>query len=183
MSGRYVGNPARPAGGGIVLRTGRLILTPLTRLDEPDHARASGDAADALRDTSAAEVQWRERGFGPWAIRDTRNDRFLGGAELRLAGDGIEGIAPDEVEAGWWVTQDRRNEGIATEAMQAAIDDVWDRIDVEGIAAYIEEGEHEPSRRLAAKLGFTMRGQGRGRFGEPMTIFELRRDVWHRRHL
>ena len=93
-----------------------------------------------MRDTRAAELQWREHGFGPWAIRDRRDESFLGGAELRLAGHGIEGIAPDEVEAGWWVTEERRREGIATEAMEAAIDDLWGRIDVEIITAYIEEG-------------------------------------------
>ena len=137
----------------------------------------------ALRDTRAAEVQWREHGFGPWAIRDRRDESFLGGAELRLAGHGIEGIEPDEVEAGWWVTEDRRNEGIATEAMEAAIDDLWGRTDVESITAYIEEGANEPSGRLAAKLGFAVRGPGRGRSGEPMTVYELRRDDWLRRGL
>jgi RimJ/RimL family protein N-acetyltransferase len=133
------------------LRTARLILTPLSLLDEAEHARASGDSEDAVRDTRAAELQWREHGFGPWAIRDLVDNSFLGGAELRFAGDGIEGIAPEEVEAGWWVTENRRNQGIAT------------------------------SRRLAANLGFTVRSQGHGRFGEPMTVYELRRDVWDRR--
>lgn len=181
MRRRARGNPVARARGGIVLQTERLILAPLGRLDEAEHARASRDPADALRDTHAAEVQWLEHGFGPWAIRDRRDNSFLGGAELRLAGDGIEGIAPDEVEAGWWVREDRRNEGIATEAMQAAIDDLWGRTDIESITAYVEEGGNEPSRRLAAKLGFAVRGPGRGRSGEPMTVYELRRDVWRRR--
>ena len=112
------------------LETARLILLPLRRHDEAEHARASKNAADALRDTRAAEVQWREHGFGPWAIRDKLEDSFLGGAEVRFAGDGIDGIEPNEAEAGWWVTKDRRNEGIATEAMEAAIDDLWSRTDV-----------------------------------------------------
>ena len=132
----------------------------------------------ALRDTRAAEPQWREHGFGPWAIRDLRDNSFLGVAELRFAGDGIAGIAPDEVEAGWWVRENRRNQGIATEAMGVAIGDLWSRAGVESVTAYIPEGENEPSRRLAASLGFTVRSQGRGRFGEPMTVYELRRDVW-----
>jgi RimJ/RimL family protein N-acetyltransferase len=160
--------------GELVLRTARLRLVPLTPLHEAEHAQASGDAADALRDTRAAEAQWREHGFGPWAVRDRRDDSFLGGAELRFAGEGIEGIAPGEVEAGWWVTEARRNEGIATEAMRAAIDDLWTRTRVESITAYIE-GENGPSRRVATKLGFAVRGQGRGRTGEPMTVYELRR--------
>ena len=180
VQGRDTGDPSGPAGGGIVLRTARLILIPLARLHETEHARASGNAADALRDTRAAEVQWREHGFGPWAIRDRLDDSFLGGAELRFAGDGIDGIEPDEVEAGWWVSKDRRNEGVATEAMEAAIDDLWSRTDVESITAYIEEGENEPSRRLAAKLGFKVRGSGRGRSAEPMVVYELRRGDWRR---
>jgi len=183
VQGRYWCESAGPARGGIVLRTARLILIPLRRLDEAEHAQASKDAADAARDTRAAEVQWREHGFGPWAIRDRRDESFLGGAELRFAGYGIEGIASDEVEAGWWVTEDRRNEGIATEAMQAAIDDLWGRTDFESITAYIEEGPNEPSRRLAAKLGFAVRGPGRGRSGEPTTVYELRRGDWLRREL
>jgi RimJ/RimL family protein N-acetyltransferase len=183
VQGRYPGSPSWPERGEVVLRTARLILLPLTRHDEEEHARASKDAADALRDTRAADLQWEEHGFGPWAIRDRQDDRFLGGAELRFAGAGIEGIARNEVEAGWWVTEDRRNEGIATEAMQAAISDLWFRTNFESITAYVEEGENEPSRRLAAKLGFTVRGPGRGRSGELMTVYELRREDWNRREL
>src|SRR5262245_58990302 len=181
MRGGSRGNPTGYANGGLVLQTARLILIPLKRVDEAEHARASRDPAAALRDTRAAEVQWQEHGFGPWAIRDKRDNSFLGGAELRFAGDGIEGIAADEVEAGWWVTEERRNEGIATEEMEAAIDDLWSRTEVESITAYIEEGANEPSRRFAAKLGFAVRGPGRGRAGEPMTVYALRRDDWLRR--
>jgi RimJ/RimL family protein N-acetyltransferase len=181
VQGDYGGGRVESEQGGIVLRTGRLSLLPLTGLDEAEHARASRNAEDALRDTRAAEPQWREHGFGPWAIRDKRDDSFLGCAELRFAGEGIEGIAADEVEAGWWVTEERRNEGIATEAMEAAIDDLWSRTDVQTITAYIEDGQNEPSRRVAAKLGFAVRSTGRGRSGEPMTVYTLCRDDWLRR--
>src|SRR3954454_1853207 len=121
---RSVGDPAKQA---IALRTARLTLTPLSALDEAEHARASGNSDAALRDTRAAELQWREHGFGPWAIRDPGDNSFLGAAELRFAGDGIEGIAPNEVEAGWWVRENRRNQRIATEAMRVAIGDLWRR--------------------------------------------------------
>jgi RimJ/RimL family protein N-acetyltransferase len=178
VRGRNAGSSAEHA---IVLRTARLILTPLSVLDEAEHARASGKSDDALRDTRAAALQWRQHGFGPWAIRDLGDNSFLGGAELRFAGDGIDGIAPDEVEAGWWVTENRRTQGIATEAMRAAIGDLWGRASVGSMTAYNEDGENEPSRRLAANLGFTLRSEGHGRFGEPMTVYELRRDVWDRR--
>jgi len=166
-----------PPERAIVLRTDRLVLTPLSRLDESEHAQASGDPDDAPRATGSAESQWQQHGFGPWAIRDRSDNSFLGGAELRYAGDGIDGIAPTEVEAGWWVTESRRNHGIAAEAMRAAIADLWNRAGVESLTAYIAVGGNEPSCRLAAGLGFTVRGPGRGRFGEPMTVYELRRDT------
>jgi RimJ/RimL family protein N-acetyltransferase len=156
------------------LETQRLILLPLGLLDEAEHVVAFGDPADAARDTRTAEAQWQAHGFGPWAIRDRRDNRFLGGAELRFAGEGIEGIEPGEAEAGWRVTEDRRNEGIAGEAMQAAIADLWARTEIETLTAYIS-GENEPSHRLAIKLGFTVRGPGKGRSGEAMTVYELRR--------
>jgi hypothetical protein len=37
------------------------------------------------------------------------------------------------------------------------------------------EGTNPPSERVAAKLGFVVRGPGTGRFGEPITASELRR--------
>jgi RimJ/RimL family protein N-acetyltransferase len=180
VGGRCESDPPGPDPEGTSLRTARLKLLPLTSRDESDHARVSRNAADALRDTRAADVQWREHGFGPWAVRDKQGSCFLGCAELRLAGEGIEGIAPDEVEAGWWVTEDRRNDGIATEAMEAAIDDLFSRTDVETITAYISDGGNEASRRVAAKLGFSVRGRGHGRSGEPMTVYTLPRDDWLR---
>ena len=82
------------------------------------------------------------------------------------------------MEAGWWVAEERRDHGIATEAMHAAIGDLWSRTEVDCITAYIGEGENQASRRVAAKLEFAVRGQGRGRSGEPMTVYELRRDAW-----
>jgi RimJ/RimL family protein N-acetyltransferase len=163
------------ASGGLVLRTPRLVLTPLAQEDEGEHARASGRTDDARRDTSSAEAHWREHEFGLWAIRDEHGE-FLGVAELHLAGEGIDGIAPEEIEAGWWVTDGRRNEGIATEAMSAAIADLWARTDTDRIAAYIDP-DNAPSHRVAAKLGFVVRGAGRGRSGEPMIVVELPRGV------
>lgn len=164
------------ASGELVLRTPRLELTPLRVADEAEHARASGDPADAARDVKSADSHWQEHGFGLWAVRDRTDGSFLGVAELHFAGEGIDGIAADEVEAGWWVTEPRRNEGIATEAMSAAIADLWTRTSVDHVATYID-GENPASYRVAEKLGFVVRGPGRGRWGEAMTVLELRKRV------
>ncbi len=160
----------------IALRTRRLVLTPLSRRDERDHADASGRTEDAARDTATAEAHWREHGFGLWAVRDGADGSFLGVAELHFAGEGIDGIGADEIEAGWWVTETRRNEGIATEAMLAALDDLWSRASTQSVAAYIDP-ENAASHRVAQKLGFTIRGRGHGRSGKPMTVYELRSGV------
>ena len=162
--------------GGIVLGTPRLVLAPLRRQDKAEHALASGRGDDAERDVRSADRHWREHGFGLWAVRARDDSSFLGVAELHFAGEGIDGIAADEVEAGWWVTERRRDEGIATEAMSAALDDLWARTDTECVAAYIDP-ENAASHRVAAKLGFVVRGPGRGRSGEPMTVYELHRRV------
>src|SRR4051794_25534362 len=136
VQGDYGGGRVESEQGGIVLRTRRLSLLPLTGLDEAEHARASRNAEDALRDTRAAEPQWQEHGFGPWAIRDKRDDSFLGCAELRFAGEGIEGIAADEVEAGWWGAEERGDEGGAAEGVGAAIDGLLSRTDAPTNTAY-----------------------------------------------
>jgi RimJ/RimL family protein N-acetyltransferase len=155
------------------LQTTRSVLTPLSLADLDEHTGASGRREDALRDTRLADDHWRRHGFGHWAMRDLTSGEFLGVAELHFAGPGIEGIAADEIETGWWITESRRNEGLATEAMQAAIDDVWERAQIDHVTAYID-GTNPPSQSVAAKLGFVVRGPGSGRFGEPMIVYELR---------
>ena len=59
--------------------------------------------------------------LGPWAIRDLCGEGFLGCAELRFAGDGIEGIDPDEVEAGG-----------ANAARHPALPRLWDACERQG---------------------------------------------------
>jgi RimJ/RimL family protein N-acetyltransferase len=164
---------AERAGARPRLETERCVLTPLELADVDEHAAASGRHDDAVRDTRLSNEHWQAHGFGHWAVRDLTSGAFLGVAELHFAGPGIEGIAANEVEAGWWITGSRRNEGLATECMRVAIRDVRQRAAVDHVAAYID-GTNPQSRRVATKLGFVVRGPGVGRFGEPMTVYALR---------
>jgi RimJ/RimL family protein N-acetyltransferase len=163
---------ARPAGPGRPtpeLRTTRLRLTPLA----PEHAEAYAawmPDEDARRETAAAHAHWRAHGFGPWAVLE--RDRFVGFAEVHYAGGGIDGIAPDEVEAGWVIADDRRSQGLATEAMTAAIADAWSRARTDHLVAYIRPW-NAASIRVAEKLGFRIRGEGHARSGDPATIYVL----------
>src|SRR3954463_5883751 len=108
--GRRRPNRRSAVDGRIVLRTERLLLTPLTRLDEAEHASASGRPADALRDTGAAEGQWRGGGVGP--------PGGGGGAGVRVRTLGDQGSARGEVPRmrgvalGWrWHRWDRAERG------------------------------------------------------------------------
>ena len=85
----------------------------------------------------------------------------------------MTGISTDEVEAGWEIVEELRGRGLATEAMQAAISDAWERTGADHLVAYIRP-ENAASLRVAEKLGFRFRNDGLTRSKEPMLVFELR---------
>src|SRR4051794_34335717 len=118
------------------------------------------------RECKAAEAHWAAHGFGHWAV--FAGDEFVGGAEVHFAYEGVDGISTDEVELGWLIVEGRRNEGIATEAMAAAIEDVWARVGADHVTAYID-GENPASARVAEKLGLRARSRNAQR-----TVYELR---------
>jgi NAD+ kinase len=165
--------PALQRLEGAARAAGVELLLPEEELEK--HHIASRDG-----DVSAADIAVVLGGDGTMlrALQQFRNSAVpVIGVNFGRVGF-LASIEPDELEAGWWVAEERRTQGIATEAMRAAIGDLWGRAEADGITAYIEEGENEASRRVATKLGFAVRGQGRGRSGEPMTVYELRRDAW-----
>jgi RimJ/RimL family protein N-acetyltransferase len=151
------------------LHTERLRLLPLA----PAHTEAYSafmPVEDARRETAASEAHWAAHGFGPWAVLE--GERFVGFAEVHYAGEGIGGIDPEEVEVGWVIAEDRRGIGLATEAMRAAIADAWSRANTDHLVAYIRP-ENVISLRVAEKLGFTLRGPGRARSGDPVGVYVL----------
>jgi RimJ/RimL family protein N-acetyltransferase len=144
------------------LHTQRLTLVPLSR--------RFADRWDA-RECELAAAHWREHAFGPWAILHER--RFAGAAELHFAHPGVTGISIDEIEVGWELEASLRGHGLATEAMRAALSDLWPRTGATHVVAYIRP-ENAASQRVAAKLGFALRGPGLTRSGDPMSVYELR---------
>ena len=152
------------------LETERLVLRPLGREDTAAYAELFEDTAELDR----AVEHWAEHGFGHWAILDRGSGRLIGAIEVHYAGEGIGGIAPDEVEIGWTVAEDRRGEGIATEAARAAIDHAFATLDPPHLVAYIRP-ENEVSQRLAVRLGMCHDADGTTRSGDRMLIFRLPR--------
>jgi len=124
-------------------------------------------------DTPELAEHWRRHGFGDWRL--THGDEFAGLAEIHYAWPGVTGISTDEVEAGWEIVEALRGRGLATEAMRAAIADAWERTGADHLVAYIRP-ENAASLRVAEKLGFRFRENGLTRSGDPMLVFELRRD-------
>lgn len=139
------------------LRTDRLTLVPLD---------LSFAGRYHERECTYAAEHWAEHGFGHWAIFD--GDEFVGGAEVHYAHPWVDDMSPDEVEVGWLILEHRRGEGIATEAMRAAIEDVWTRVGADHVIAYID-GDNPPSARVAEKLGLRVRSRTDGH-----TVYELR---------
>ena len=152
------------------LETERLVLRPLARADKAAYAELFEDTAELDR----AVAHWAEHGFGHWAIRERGSERLLGTLEVHYAGEGIGGIAPDEVEIGWTIAEDRRGEGIATEAGCAAIDHAFATLEVTHLVAYIRP-ENEVSQRVATRLGMRHDADGTTRSGDRMLIFRLSR--------
>ena len=140
-----------------VLRTERLTLVPLDSsfVDRYDE-----------RECNASEAHWATHGWGHWAIFE--GSEFVGSAEVHFAYEGVDGISTDEIELGWVILEHRRNEGFATEAMRAAINDVWSRTDADHVTAYIR-GENPASARVAEKLGLRPRSRNAER-----VVYELR---------
>ena len=145
VGGRCESDPPGPDPEGTSLRTTRLRLLPLTSRDESDHARASRNAADALRDTRAADVQWRDTASAHGPSGTSRAAVSSAAPSCVSPATASRASPPTKSRRGWWVTEDRRNDGIATEAMEAAIDDLFSRTDVETITAYISDGGNEAS--------------------------------------
>jgi RimJ/RimL family protein N-acetyltransferase len=145
------------------LRTERLTLVPLESGFVHVHDRT---------ECAAAQEHWAEHGFGTWAIL-VRAGTFAGVAEVHYAHAGVDGISQDEIEVGWSILPEFRGHGFATEAMRAAILDVWTRAGIDHVVAYIRP-ENTESHRVAEKLGFSVRGEGTTRSGDPMTVYELR---------
>jgi len=166
--------PALPPGWDATpLETERLRLAPFAPGDLEDVAAVYGEGGP--RELELSTTTWRERGFGFWVARDRRTGAFAGVVEAHLGGPGMEGIDSDEVEIGWIVEPLRRNDGVATEAARAVLDDLFGRARVAQVAALIRT-PNEPSQRVAAKLGMRLRSLGRARNGDPAEIYELRRD-------
>ena len=97
---------------------------------------------------------WHLYGYGAFTLRHRGQRPVIGNCGVFHAFRGLGDDFDDNPEAGWIVAADHVGQGLADEAMRAAL--AWfDRAHgARRIVCMISPG-NEPSVRLAAKLGFT----------------------------
>jgi [ribosomal protein S5]-alanine N-acetyltransferase len=142
-----------------LLETPRLVLRPLTLEDETALMAVIGDAETMRwfpRPFTRDEVRaWIERqrnrylsGTGLLGMVEKDTDRLIGdcGPTWQEIEDGLE------LEIGWHVNRERWNQGFATEAARAVIEDVFTKLSVDHVVSMIRP-ENVASRRVAEKNG------------------------------
>ncbi|MBV9656186.1 MAG: GNAT family N-acetyltransferase [Acetobacteraceae bacterium] len=142
-----------------IVRTGRLLLTPVQWSDLPDlqaikadpgvFALMLGGVRTPFRteEELAADVQlWGARGFGIWAVRPLGGGPFLGLTGFMVRPDG-RGIA---LRFGFWSRH--RGHGVAREAAGAALNFGHDRAEIERVIA-VARNTNFSSRTVLGSIG------------------------------
>lgn len=116
---------------------------------------------------------WALHGYGTFMVRLKGQERIVANCGVFRshrgfgAGKGLDDVA----EAGWIVHRDHWGQGIAREAMEAALawfDEVHGR---QRVACMIEEG-HAVSDKLARRLGFVPYGRHEVEAGAALVLYE-----------
>jgi [ribosomal protein S5]-alanine N-acetyltransferase len=144
------------------LETPRLLLRPMTFDDQPALAAVIGDPETMRwypRPYTIEEVrQWIERqigryrdGHGLLGLVEKQSGRLIG--DCGLAWQEVDGRM--ELEVGYHLNREHWNQGFATEAAKAVIEDAFGRFHVDRLISLIRP-ENVPSRRVAEKNGLRL---------------------------
>jgi RimJ/RimL family protein N-acetyltransferase len=123
-------------------------------------AEAAAMLADDLR-------QWREQGFGPWAVVDGEEGAYLGRAGVRRTT--IAGA--EAIELAWTIDPDHHGRGLATAGALAGIE-LGREAGLEEIVA-LALPDNWASRRVAEKVGMELDGEIQ-HAGLPHVLYRLR---------
>jgi RimJ/RimL family protein N-acetyltransferase len=116
---------------------------------------------------------WALHGYGTFMVRLKGQSRIAANCGIFRShrGFGAELGLDDVPEAGWIVHQDYWGQGIAREAMEAALEWFDAAHGQQRIACMIEQG-HTASERLAAKLGFAEYARHQPDDGAALVLYE-----------
>ena len=141
------------------LRTGRLVLTPVSGADLADLRAIKADprvfaimqggvrnAAETAEELARDVMAWGAQGYGIWAVRDAADRRFVGitGLENRLDHRGVA------LRFALW--PDARGHGLAREAAGAALRFGHDQAGLQRIVAVAREANFA-SRTVLGAIG------------------------------
>jgi RimJ/RimL family protein N-acetyltransferase len=113
---------------------------------------------------------WALMGFGYWAVVETKTGRFIGEVGLAYSRRDIDPPLDQCPESGWAFIPDVHGQGLASEAMRAALawaDDHFGRTD----SVCMIDPANAPSITLAKRCGYSLRGDAQFR-GSKTLIFE-----------
>ena len=174
LAGLFASQPARPADKAATthaptplrIETERLVLRVLEHKDFEVYAAMMADAGSFRfsergpmgRDEAWTRLlrhvgHWAVLGWGLFAVEDKTTGRFVGEVGL---GDFRRCLATpydSAPEAGWTIAPEWQGRGYATEAMQAALSWIRERLGAERTVCLIH-ADNAASLRVAAKLGF-----------------------------
>ena len=163
----YTAHPPRSGGAaatsapGSRYRAKRAAASLLARVSD----------VEARRTISALRRHWTEHGFGEWAVE--RATRELIG-KIGLVHHADWQLGATKVEIGWTLARHAWGQGLATEAAQLALDDAFERVELDRVIS-IARHDNVRSRRVMEKLG--MRRQGRTRWrGSDMVWYAIERE-------
>jgi RimJ/RimL family protein N-acetyltransferase len=174
LAGLFASQPARTADKAatsqapipVRIETERLVLRVLEHKDFEDYAAMMAEAGSFRfsergpmgRDEAWTRLlrhvgHWAVLGWGLFAVEDKATGRFVGEVGL---GDFRRCLATpydSAPEAGWTIAPEWQGRGYATEAMQAALAWIRERLGAERTVCLIH-ADNAASLRVAAKLGF-----------------------------
>ena len=149
----------------VQLTTDRLTLRPVHQSDMPDLAAMWSDEAFTRfitgRPLSEEEVwlrclrdigHWQVLGHGNWAVRETQTGHFVGTVGILSYRRDIS-PAIDAPELGWGISTRFQGQGMASEAVAAAITWADQNVEAERTLCMITPA-NLPSVRLAQRLGY-----------------------------
>ena len=149
-----------------VLTSARLTLTPVSVDDYDDLCTLWGDAAFAtaiLPEAMSTEDvwfrllrdigQWQIRGYGSWSVRRTADGVYIGNVSV-LDHRRLMTPAFDVPELGWGVGPRFQGQGLAFEAVSAALEWCDHTLKAPQTVCMIDP-DNAPSHVLARRVGYT----------------------------
>ena len=160
-----------------ILRTGRLLLTPVGGADLPDLRAIKSDPlvfavmlggvrgpTEVAEELARDVIAWGANGFGIWAVRETLGKRFVGITGLERRPDG-RGVA-----LRFALEQDAQGRGLAREAAAGALRFGHDNAGLTRIVA-VARASNVGSRVILGSIGMTECDRF-GQNGYRMVMFE-----------